>query len=345
MVAAGILGPCRLRREWRLRHCPGVNAPAPLPLTLLALPGGFASTVAVAADVLRLAGVAWQRLHGLPPRPLFSLRLVAPVTPLPCLGGLALPAEPLAAGEGAAVVFVASGGVEAAALEELGGTAAWLAAQHGAFIAASCSGAWVAAAAGVLDGRRATTHWALAEGFRARFPHVDWRPRELLVEDGPTATAGGVAVAQDLALRLVARFGGAEEARRLADALLLPAPRRRQPSFPPLRPLGDAAVAAALARLGAAAGAALPLEALARDLGLSLRSLQRRVQAATGRSLTAWRQSLRIAQARELLESGGVTVAEAAAAAGYDDLAFFRSLFRREVGESPARWRERFLRP
>jgi transcriptional regulator GlxA family with amidase domain len=105
------------------------------------------------------------------------------------------------------------------------------AARRGAFIAGVCSGVAFLAEAGLLDGRRATTHWGVAEAFKARYPKVDWRPDLLITEDGGIFCGGGVNAALDLSLYLVDRLCGHETAVECAKALVVDMPRVHQSGY------------------------------------------------------------------------------------------------------------------
>ena len=227
----------------------------------------------------------------------------------------------------------------------------WLQRQaaQGAEIAGVCSGVALLAAAGLLDGRRATTHWALAEQFRRRFPAVDWQPEYIVTEAPGVYCGGGVNAASDLSLYLVEKFCGREVATQCAKAMLIELPRLWQVAFAHLD-VGrgqheDEAILRAQEWLHEHYDRReVRLEALASRVGMSPRNFIRRFKDATGRTPLAYLQSLRIATAKRLLENGRGTIQEVSAAVGYDDLMFFRSLFRRHTGLSPTGYRQRFGR-
>lgn len=223
----------------------------------------------------------------------------------------------------------------------------WLRAwyERGAHVAAICSAAAFLAESGLLDGRQATTHWALADEYRGRYPAVRWRPEQFVTEDGRLFCSGGVYAAADLSLYLVEKFCGREIALRCAESLLLSMPRRSQSGYalmPRSPPHADAPVRAAEAYLQERFDRGVSAEQLARAVGMSPRNLIRRFKAATGRVPGAYVQALRVAAARELLERDGASVQEACTAVGYEDLAYFRRLFKRHTGVSPAAYRLQF---
>jgi transcriptional regulator GlxA family with amidase domain len=201
---------------------------------------------------------------------------------------------------------------------------------------------------GLLDGKRATTHWALADAYRARWPRIDWQPEHFVTESGRLFCAGGVYAALDLSLHLVERYAGYDVAMQTARALLLETRRTAQAGFavPAHRSEhGDAEVAAAEEWMRQHLREALRVDALARRFGMSPRSFARRFKLATGETPLAYLHGVRIEAAKHLLETGARPLREIAGAVGYEDVAFFRALFKRRTGAAPAAWRRRFARP
>lgn len=322
---------------------------------LLIRDGGFASAVAGPAEILRLAGVAARVLAGQPVRPRFRVTLASVSgAAVACVGGLRVEAEVALADVGVPeLVLVGSAGIGGTSPGEAAGDDAavvWLREAYagGAVIAGVCSGVFLLGRAGLLDGRRATTHWAYADRLRRDFPAADVRPARMVIDDDRVITAGGVNAATDLALHLVERFCGRDEARDLANALVLDLPRAAQSEYagwlgPPAH--GDAAVLRVQQTIAERPEAAGGLEALAASAGLSPRTLARRFRAATGETVVECIQRLRMARARELLEAERLPVEAVARRVGYEDVAFFRRLFRKYTGRTPSGHRQRFASP
>jgi transcriptional regulator GlxA family with amidase domain len=223
----------------------------------------------------------------------------------------------------------------------------WLKRWHkrGVAIASVCSGVGLVAATGILDGKRATTHWALADRFREKYPKVKWMPELMVTEDRDLYCGGGVHAALDLTLYLVEKFCGHDIAMESAKALLIEMPRAWQAGFgvvPLKTEHNDEAISNAQDWLHQNFHRPFPLEAPADRAGMSLRNFVRRFKQATGDSPLAYLQKLRIAAAKRLLESNHRTMQEISDAVGYQDVAFFRSLFQRHTGVSPSAYRERF---
>jgi transcriptional regulator GlxA family with amidase domain len=225
--------------------------------------------------------------------------------------------------------------------------AAWLRERHaaGAIVGSVCSGAYLLAHAGLLDGRPATLHWCHAADFAARFPAVRLKPDSLLVDDGDIVTSGAVMAWIDLGLRVVDRLLGPAVAVAAARYMLFdPAGReqRHYSGFAPQLNHGDAPVLRVQRWLQATGAREVSLPAMVERAGIEERTFLRRFRRATGMTPTAYCQRIRVARARELLEASGRSVAEVAWEVGYADEGAFRKVFLRVVGLSPRAYRQRF---
>ncbi|WP_394825251.1 GlxA family transcriptional regulator [Pendulispora albinea] len=217
---------------------------------------------------------------------------------------------------------------------------------RGATIASLCSGAFVLAAAGLLDGRRATTHWRLAPALAARYPAVAVEPEALFVEDG-VWTSAGTAAGVDLCLHLVRLAHGAGVANTVARSLVT-APFRAggQAQFIDRRILDDDAQTDRLSRLRDFALAHLrePLRVkdLARRAGMSERTFARRFLETTGETPLQWLVHQRVLLAQRLLESTGSSIARIADECGFGSALSLRQHFVKAVGVSPSDYRQSF---
>jgi transcriptional regulator GlxA family with amidase domain len=225
--------------------------------------------------------------------------------------------------------------------------ATWVAARHreGTVVCSVCVGAFVLAEAGLLDGRPATTHWALAERFAARFPEVALDADQLVIDDGDLITAGGVMAWIDLGLRLVERYLGPAVMIATARYFLVDPGNREQrfySSFVPPLAHRDDAILRAQHWLHARSREKLTVPMMARKAGLGERTFLRRFQRATGQSPTGYLQCLRVSRARDLLETTVAGIDEIAGRVGYGDPSAFRKLFHRTVGLTPGEYRRRF---
>ncbi|WP_159349579.1 transcriptional regulator FtrA [Roseomonas harenae] len=212
-----------------------------------------------------------------------------------------------------------------------------------------CSGAFVLAATGLLDGARAATHWRYAEALAARHPAVTVMPDVLYVDGGSLLTAAGTAAGIDLCLHLIRRDHGPAAANAVARRLVVPPHREGGQAQFIERPVPTAHEGSRLSplldRMRARAGEAWPLDRMATEAGMSRRSLIRRFRAATGESPAAWLLAVRLARAKELLEGTSLGMEAVAAESGLGSAATLRAHFRTRMGMAPAASRARCAGP
>jgi len=216
-----------------------------------------------------------------------------------------------------------------------------LAHEEGKEIAASCTGVFLLASAGILDGRRATTAWWLAAYFSKLFPNVVLDREAMVVTDGHLTTAGAAMAQVDLVLTLVARHAGPTLADACSRYLLMDA-RRSQTSFISLDFLtaGDERLRRARAWAEARLGEEFTVDELAGIAGMSPRTFARRLAATTGLSPVRFLQRLRAERAIALLETTRLPVDEIAHRVGYADASTLRRVLRRHGGDSPRAFRD-----
>jgi len=215
------------------------------------------------------------------------------------------------------------------------------AARTGAVLGASCASTFLLAEAGVLDGGSATTSWWLAPAFRARYPAVKLIEDELVVASERAITAGAALTQIDLALHVVRRFAGAELAHAVARYLVVDDARSAQGPFVMIQHLAirDRVVNKAEAILRADLTRVLDVVALAREVGVTPRTLGRRFVAATGLPPASFLRRLRLEVAAGLLRSTTDSIATIAARVGYEDERAFRRAFTKDMMDSPSRFR------
>ncbi|WP_426749761.1 GlxA family transcriptional regulator [Myxococcus sp. Y35] len=203
-------------------------------------------------------------------------------------------------------------------------------------LAASCSATFLLAAAGVLEGRQATTTWWLGPAFARRFPRVSLRSDKMVVDAGDVLTAGAALAHADLMLGIVARTAGVSLAHQVAKFLVLDE-RTSQARYMVTEHIrsSDPTVLALEAFVLANVGRQLSLHHMARATATSPRTLVRRVQSTLGTTPFRMAQRLRISRAVHLLETTNESVEQIAARVGYADPAAFRRIFRRETGAAP----------
>ncbi|MFI1917659.1 GlxA family transcriptional regulator [Nocardia sp. NPDC020380] len=218
----------------------------------------------------------------------------------------------------------------------------------GATLAGLCSGTYLLAASGLLDGRTATTHWSQTEDLSHRHPSIEVTPDVLFIDHGDVATSGGSGAAADLALHLVRRHSGPTLADTLARHMVLPPHRvggQRQYAIPPHRGHPPESMSPLLDWCKSHLSEDLTLQALAKRSDLSPRTLHRRFESQLGVTPAAWVQSQRLTHAATLLQTTTLPISSIAAAVGLPDPTNFRKQFRAATGVNPHHYRETFTPP
>jgi len=213
-------------------------------------------------------------------------------------------------------------------------------------LATACSGAMLLAEAGLLAGQEATTHWLYCDALE-RYPDVRVHRHRALVQTdgGRVVMAGGGSSWHDLALFLVARFASVDAAMQIARLFLIDWHQVGQQPFALLtcnRQQDDAVIAGCQTWIAQNYESAAPVQAMIERSGLTERSFTRRFKRATGMAPMAYVHTLRLEDAKHLLETSAEPVEAVAEAVGYEDASFFGRLFRRQVGLTPTQYRKRF---
>ncbi|KJK47515.1 AraC family transcriptional regulator [Lentzea aerocolonigenes] len=219
------------------------------------------------------------------------------------------------------------------------------AAARGARIASICTGAFVFAATGLLDGLRVTTHWLGAEELQARHPEIEVDPDVLYVDNGQFLTSAGAAAGLDLCLHMIRRDHGSAVAADAARMAVMPLEREGgQAQFivtPPATPQG-AELEPVLRWMEANAARDLTLVEIAGRAGMSTRTLNRRFREQTGTTPLQWLHRARIRNAQHLLETTRQPVEVIAGKVGFGSATAFRDRFKRIAGTSPQNYRAAF---
>jgi transcriptional regulator GlxA family with amidase domain len=318
-------------------------------VTVVLLDGGLPSTSMAPLEIFACAGTLWGMIMGTPAEPRFRVRTATidgrktqnfvPVTLEPTVSLTDVRRTDL--------VVVPTAGVDLQAARR--GNAEliqWLARRgRRTAVAGICTGASLLAAAGLLDGRPATTHWGVVEQCRAMYPNVLWKADRFVTESDNVFCGGGLYASIDLSLYLVEHYCGHMVAVQTAKALLLETPRMWQSTYaaqPPRSSHDDEPIQRAQKWLFSHFREPVDLDDLATKVGMSPRNFARRFKTATGEAPLAYVHRLRIDTARHYLESAHRSVQEICNEIGYEDVAFFRNLFRRHTGTSPREYRARF---
>ena len=221
------------------------------------------------------------------------------------------------------------------------------AAERGARVASICTGAFVLAATGVLDGLRATTHWLAAADLARRHPSIDLDANVLYVDNGRVLTSAGAAAGFDLCIHMVRRDLGADVAASVARLAVMPLERAGgQAQFIEHAPPSEApgAMTPLLTWMEQNLSRELPLPVIARRAAMSTRTLSRRFREQVGATPAAWLAHARVRRAQRLLETTDLAIEQVAAEAGFGSAAVMREHFGTVVGTSPLSYRRAFSR-
>ncbi|GGA46759.1 GlxA family transcriptional regulator [Pelagibacterium lentulum] len=306
-------------------------------------------------DVLGSVGAIYSEVTtGNPGEPLFSVKVAAENRdPFRCFGHVIVePDEALADIESTDIAIVCDmyQPIDRPPFGLYRAETAWLRRMYegGALVASVCSGSLILAEAGLLDGMETAGHWCYAQTFRDYYPKVVMREDLALCCAGPDEriiTTGAVSAWQDLALYLIARFCGHEHAVQTANIYLFSEHAEGQLPYVVSTPRiqsTDAAVRDAQIWIADNYATHNPVGKLAHKIGLSQRNFTRRFRAATGITPLEYVQLIRVEEAKQLLETGRLSIEDAGYAVGYDDPTSFGRLFKRRTGLTPAAYRRKF---
>lgn len=211
-----------------------------------------------------------------------------------------------------------------------------------------CSGVFVLAATGLLNGRKATTHWRYIEALKTRYPAIDVVEDVLYQDEGDILTSAGSAAGIDLCLHVVRRDYGMEAANRVARRLVIPPHRDGSQTQQLSRPVAQLRESQRLGQLfdflHQHQALAHTVDSLARRVGMSQRTFLRRFQDATGTTPTRWLLNERLLRAKDYLENSKLSIDSIAEQTGFGQAATLRHHFRQHYALSPARYRKQFAR-
>ena len=321
-----------------------------LSVAIPALTGTASIGTAGLMDALNKADGSWALHSPEAPERLFDVRLVGlDMSPVACRDGVTL--HPSAqAGDISFLDLVVVPGLD----DDLGPSfesnrpwVPWISKWHtgGARIASSCTGAFLLAAAGLLNDRPATTHWLFADELGRRYPRVQVSVDRMIIDTGEVITSGGATAFLNLVLYLVERFGGHERANLAAKLLLVDGHRQSQLpyiAFSPRRSHNDEIVHQVQQHIDLHVDRPLQIGELASTFGISTRNLSRRFTTATGRGPQAYLHHMRVEYAKRLLETSEVPVEHVRSLVGYRDPAAFRRAFKDATGVAPSEYRSAY---
>lgn len=322
---------------------------------IVALPETAGSALYGMVDVLAATGTLWRELVGKEPGSTLIRPRIVSTTCAPFRCGNGIPVTPdLSVSDDPSARIVILPELWLAPDDDMRGRYPdlldWIRRRYreGSAIYSACSGSVLLAATGLLNGREATSHWGYQDLFRRSFPEVRFRAEPNLVfadHTGRIVTAGGTTSWHDLAIHIISRHCSPGEALRIAKVYLLKWHGEGQLPYAPLvrrQPHADAVVRRAETWLRQNFRKPHAVAAVVKECGIPARTLKRRFKSATGSSLIAYVQNLRIEEAKRLLETTDIALDDLATETGYENAAFFRRLFRRCVGLTPGDYRRMF---
>lgn len=320
-------------------------------VTILGLYNTMATTIFGPMDILNQAGRLWNRVSRSPQTPFFDVTIAsADGQPIRSVNNILIqPHCSIEKVQQTDLIIIPSATHIDKILEMHPELVAWIRRQYdqGAHVASICTGVFLLAETGLLDGKSATLHWGFTEVFRKRYPGITIRQDQMYLDHGRLYCSAGVSAGMDLSLYLVEKFCGRRAAVESAKTMVLDMGRKMQTpydSFFAPKDHGDALMVTAQEWIEQHHTQTIDYEKLAGRFQMSRRSLERRFKKAVGVTPLCYLQKLRVENAKQLLEEGRQNFNEITYQVGYEDIAFFRKVFIRLTGLRPKEYQHRFSR-
>jgi transcriptional regulator GlxA family with amidase domain len=318
-------------------------------ITVLAIRDTAASTVIGPMDVFFHAGVLWSYIHGLPLKPLFKVEIVSvDGKPVRCLNDVRLtPHCAIDAVRRTDLVFIPSIHDIESTISRSAETLDWIRYHfgQGASVASVCTGVFLLAATGLLDGKTATTHWGFVDLFRQMYPRVKLKPQRLMTDEGNLYCASALSAGLDLALYLVEKYYGHEVAVQHSKALVHDMGRSSQAPYSVFqfqKNHTDEVIKLSQKWIEDHYAHDVDLDKVAKSHGMSRRTFERRFKGATGDTPLLYLQRTRVEAAKRLLESSDKTIDEICHQLGYENSGHFREVFKKHTGLLPTAYQRHF---
>ncbi len=311
-----------------------------------ALPMGMVSFF----DIFKMAGAMWDKTKGFALNALFDVQIVTiDGKPVNYSSYLEIkPDKSIIEAQESDLILVPSGGYDLNAFssypDEL---ISWLQGHNekGTLIAGGCTGVFLLAESGILNGKNATTNWGFVDLFKKRYPKVALHPKKMMTEDDNILCSGAGTAGMDMCLYIVEKFYGLKVANRCAKILVLERGRHTQAPFAIFHKQknhSDSDIVKAQDWIETCFENNFQIDDVAAYVGMGLRNFKRRFKNATGESPLVYIQKIRIEAAKNILENKSTGIEQIANQVGYEDVGFFRKLFARYVGISPSLYRQKF---
>ncbi len=318
-------------------------------VTILGLYNSMATTIFGPMDILNQAGRLWNRVINSPQTPFFEVTIAsADGQPIRSVNNILVqPHCSIKEIDQTDLIIIASATYIDKILEKNPELVPWLRHQYnkGAHIASICTGVFLLAETGLLDGKSATLHWGFTEIFREKYPLVKLRQDQIYLDHGRLYCSAGVSAGMDLSLYLVEKFCGKRAAIESAKTMVLDMGREKQTPydcFVAPKDHGDSLIIKAQEWIEQHQEESIDYDGLAKKFRMSRRSLERRFKNAAGVTPLGYLQNLRVEYAKRLLEEGTQTFNEITYKVGYEDISFFRKLFIRLTGLRPKEYQQKF---
>ena len=318
-------------------------------VTVLAMENTAASAITGPMDVFHQAGVLWNHFNGKAITPYFKVKVVTvDGAPFKCTNGVRMAADGSIEDVQSTDLIVVSSIIHVErTLQEQAQTIRWLARQYekGAHIASICTGSFLLAETGLLDGKIATTHWAYAEQFERRYPHVTLRAERPITDDGDLLCSGGYHASIDISLYLVEKYCGADVAAQ-SSRIIVPNYTAAAPLMPHAgvgcqKTHRDDQILSIQEWIETHFSETFDYEELACRGHMSRRTLERRFKAATGKTPLSYQQCVRVKAAKKMLENSIHSFDEITCQVGYEDSSSFRKVFQKYTRLTPSEYRIR----
>lgn len=320
-------------------------------VTVVAMQNTMASAIIGPMDVFSQSGVMWNYFNGQEIKPFFEVKLVTSIgEPFKCLNGVRIvPDGSIHDVRETDLVVVSSILDIEKTMRVQSEVVDWLKDQYhrGSHIATICSGAFVLAETGLLDGKTATTHWGFADQFKKRYPQIDLKVERLITDEGDLFCSGGYSAGIDLSLYLVEKYCGHEVALQCSKSMISDIGRISQAPyaiFQYRKDHRDDQILAVQEWIENNFNKNFNYDKLARQNGMSRRTLERRFKIATGETPLTYQQSIRVEAAKRFLEKGIRSFDEITYQVGYEDSSTFRKIFSKQTGLVPTEYRRKFQR-
>jgi len=318
-------------------------------VTIIGCHNAMATTIFGPMDILNQAGRLWNRVRNNPQTPFFDVTIAsADGQPIRCTNNvLVQPHCGIDAIDQTDLVMISSATYIDEILRRGPNLIPWIRRQYyqGAHVASICTGAFLLAETGLLDGKSAVLHWGFAGMFRRKYPDIRLKLDEMFIDEGRLYCSAGVNAGLDLSLYLVEKFCGRQAALQSAKTMILDLGREKQTPYRAFffsKDHGDRVVAEAQKWIEQHHTQSIDYDRLAQRYQISRRSLERRFKQAAGATPLAYLQQVRVEAAKRLLEEGSQPFDEITNMVGYEDVSFFRKVFFKLTGLRPGEYRQRF---